>query len=116
VEDVNEYEPKFTKSSYQATVEEGQLIDNVVQVEAFDEDCSEDFSKIAKYDLLESQASAFAIDQRGVIRNVRPLNFTQERRFFLTVVAYDAGGKKSLYPATVEINVLPRCSPRWEGQ
>ncbi|OQV20933.1 Calsyntenin-1 [Hypsibius exemplaris] len=117
VEDVNEYEPKFTKSSYQATVEEGQLLSNILQVEAFDEDCSEDYSKIARYELLESAGptNPFAIDEQGVVRNIRPLNFTENRRFFVTVMAYDAGGKRSLYPASVEITVRPRCTPSWKG-
>ena len=40
VEDVNEYEPRFTEHSYILDVDEGRLYDEIVQVAAEDEDCS----------------------------------------------------------------------------
>ncbi|XP_055332879.1 calsyntenin-1-like [Paramacrobiotus metropolitanus] len=114
VEDVNEFEPKFSRNAYEATMEEGRLVDNILQVEAFDADCSEEFSRIAKYEISDPINSPFTIDNTGVIRNLRPLNYTQERKFFLSIIAYDAAGKKSVYPATVNINVIPVCTPHWK--
>lgn len=116
VDDVNEFEPKFSRSSYEAVLEEGRVVDRILQVEAFDEDCSEEFSRIARYEISDPHGSPFTIDEKGVISNQRPLNYTQAKNHFLSIVAYDRGGKKSVYPAMVNIKVIPVCTPQWEGE
>ena len=116
VEDVNEYEPKFAKSEYTTTIEEGVVTHSIVQVQAFDEDCDTAlFGNIKRYELIDTKGAPFYIDELGNIGNLRALNYTHEKNFVLTVVAYDGGNKRSLYPATVRIEVKPVCATRWEG-
>lgn len=64
VEDVNEFSPSFHEPVYQATVTEGKIYDSIVQVEAWDQDCSAQYSQICNYEII-TQNTPFAIDRNG---------------------------------------------------
>lgn len=64
VEDVNEFAPSFHEPVYQATVTEGKIYDSIVQVEAWDQDCSAQYSQICNYEII-TQNTPFAIDRNG---------------------------------------------------
>ena len=75
VQDVNEYAPEWAgqpstgntddqepgltsgPSTLRVEVEEGQLLEHVVQVEAFDRDCSPRFGDVCGYEILKTSAS-----------------------------------------------------------
>jgi len=115
VEDVNEYAPVFRQDSYTVTVNEGRLIDPIVQVEAFDHDCSPKYSEICKYEIIGSDKSAspFAIDANGNIKNTRALSWKESHNYILEVVAYDCGMKRSK-PALVNVKVNKVCQLGWK--
>lgn len=47
-------------------VDEGRLFDNIVQVEAEDDDCSPKFGDICKYEILTSD-QPFVVDSDGIV-------------------------------------------------
>ena len=112
----NEYAPVFRQESYTVTVNEGRLIDPIVQVEAFDHDRSPKFSEICKYEIIggDKLSSPFEIDANGNIKNTRPLSFKESHNYILEVVAYDCGMKRSP-PALVNIKVNKVCQLGWKG-
>ncbi|XP_065559278.1 calsyntenin-1-like [Artemia franciscana] len=112
VTDVNEFSPKFTAPAYIAEVDEGRLYESVIQVEAEDEDCSEKFSDICKYAILNEE-EPFAIDDEGVIRTTIPLSHDDSHNYILKVVAYDCGMKMS-DPVLVTIKVNRVCKLGWQ--
>lgn len=64
VNDVNEFAPVFRESEYCASVTEGKIYDNILQVEATDQDCSPQYSQICNYQITTAR-TPFAIDRNG---------------------------------------------------
>lgn len=52
VSDVNEYAPVFVEPSYVRDVDEGRLYEEVVALQADDQDCSPKYGDICRYELL----------------------------------------------------------------
>ena len=117
VEDVNEYPPVFRQDSYTVTVNEGRIIDPIVQVEAFDHDCSSKYSDICKYEIIggDKLEAPFVIDANGNIKNTRGLSWKESHNHILEVVAYDCGMKRSK-PTLVNIKVNKVCQLGWKGR
>lgn len=128
VEDVNEFAPVFRQDSYTVTVNEGHIIDPIIQVEAFDHDCSSKYSEICKYEIVgsdkataeqgggggDSSAAWFVIDSNGNIKNTRPLFYKDMHNHIIEVVAYDCGMIRSK-PTIVNIKINKVCSFGWKG-
>ncbi|KAF7705853.1 calsyntenin-2 [Silurus meridionalis] len=114
VEDVNEFAPTFHEPVYQATVTEGKIYDSVVQVEAWDQDCSAQYSQICNYEII-TQNTPFAIDRNGNIRNTEILSYDKQQYYKIMVSAYDCGQKRAKESALVQIHVKPMCKPGWQG-
>ena len=72
VEDVNEYIPLWSQEEYSATLEEGEMSANILEVAASDNDCSPQYGDVCKYSI-SGPDQTFAIDQQGVISNTQPL-------------------------------------------
>ena len=72
VEDVNEYIPLWSQEEYSATLEEGEMSANILEVAASDNDCSPQYGDVCKYSI-SGPDQTFAIDQQGVITNTQPL-------------------------------------------
>ena len=95
VQDVNEYAPEWigqqvldqddigesrisaSPSTLRVEVEEGQLLEHIVQVEAIDRDCSARFGDVCGYEILQTSASEdngkenrqpFTINSEGKLR------------------------------------------------
>ncbi|XP_071376572.1 calsyntenin-2-like, partial [Centroberyx affinis] len=62
VDDVNEFAPVFREPEYKASVTEGKIYDSILQVEAWDQDCSPQYSQICNYDIVTA-GTPFAIDR-----------------------------------------------------
>ena len=73
VSDVNEYIPEWSQQEFSASVEEGEMIENIVKVEARDRDCSPTFGDICSY-FISSPDQPFSISSTGVISNTQPLS------------------------------------------
>lgn len=52
VSDVNEYAPVFVEPSYVVGVDEGRLYQEVVTLQADDQDCSPKYGDVCRYELL----------------------------------------------------------------
>ena len=116
VEDVNEYAPVFRQESYVVTINEGQLLDPLITVEAFDHDCSSKYSEICKYEIIGDNLNLpFEIDSLGNIKNTRHLSYKESHNYILEVVAFDCGMKRSK-PALVNVKVNKVCQLGWKGQ
>lgn len=98
------------------TVNEGKLIDPIIQVEAYDHDCSAKYSDICKYELIgdDKVEKPFVIDANGNIKNTRALSWKESHNHILQVIAYDCGMKPSK-PALVNIKVNKVCQLGWKG-
>ncbi|MCJ8732067.1 hypothetical protein PDJAM_G00206690 [Pangasius djambal] len=114
VEDVNEFSPFFHEPVYQATVTEGKIYDSIVQVEAWDQDCSAQYSQICNYEII-TQNTPFAIDRNGNIRNTEHLSYDKQQYYEIMVSAYDCGQKRAKESVLVQIHVKPMCKPGWQG-
>ena len=114
VKDVNEYIPEWSQEEYSGQVEEGDMEEAIVEVEARDKDCSPTFGEICQY-TITSPDQPFRINQAGRISNISPLSATESRSHVLSVVATDCGGKESS-PVLVTITVLPKCTTSWSGR
>ncbi|KAF7491891.1 Calsyntenin-1 [Sarcoptes scabiei] len=116
VEDVNEFAPVFRQDSYVVTVNEGRIIDPIIQVEAIDHDCSLKFSEICKYEIIggDKLNAPFSIDSNGNIKNTRALYYKESHNHILEIVAYDCGMKRSK-PAIVNIKINKVCTLGWKG-
>ncbi|XP_076041247.1 calsyntenin 1 isoform X2 [Oratosquilla oratoria] len=113
VTDVNEYAPVFVEPSYVVGVDEGRLYQEVLTLQADDQDCSPKFGDICRYELL-TKDQPFSIDGEGVIRNTEPLDYEKSHNHILSVVAYDCGMKRS-QPVMVTIKVNRVCHLGWKG-
>ncbi|XP_031646961.1 calsyntenin-2 [Oncorhynchus kisutch] len=114
VNDVNEFSPVFREAQYQAAVTEGKIYDNILQVEATDQDCSPQYSQICNYQITTSN-TPFAIDRNGNIRNTEKLSFDKQQQYEVLVTAFDCGQKRSTESVAVHIDVKPVCKPGWQG-
>ncbi|XP_062848976.1 calsyntenin-2-like [Trichomycterus rosablanca] len=114
VDDVNEFSPVFREPAYQASVTEGRIYDSVVQLEAWDQDCSTQYSQICSYEIVTPN-TPFAIDRSGNIRNTERLNYSRQNQYTILVSAYDCGQKRSKENVPVLIHVKPACKPGWQG-
>lgn len=65
VQDVNEYPPEWGQSTVRVEIEEGQLLDRLIQVEATDKDCSAKYGDICSYEILQSDHQPFTISRDG---------------------------------------------------
>ncbi|XP_064828797.1 calsyntenin-2-like [Oncorhynchus masou masou] len=113
VNDVNEFSPVFREAQYHVAVTEGKIYDNILQVEATDQDCSPQYSQICNYQITTSN-SPFAIDRNGNIRNTEKLSFDKQQQYEVLVTAFDCGQKRSTESVAVHIYVKPVCKPGWQ--
>uniref|UniRef100_A0A8K9Y0H9 Calsyntenin-2 n=1 Tax=Oncorhynchus mykiss TaxID=8022 RepID=A0A8K9Y0H9_ONCMY len=114
VNDVNEFSPVFREAQYHAAVTEEKIYDNILQVEATDQDCSPQYSQICNYQITTSN-TPFAIDRNGNIRNTEKLSFDKQQQYEVLVTAFDCGQKRSTESVAVHIDVKPVCKPGWQG-
>uniref|UniRef100_A0A8C7GXK6 Calsyntenin-2 n=1 Tax=Oncorhynchus kisutch TaxID=8019 RepID=A0A8C7GXK6_ONCKI len=114
VNDVNEFSPVFREAQYHVAVTEGKIYDNILQVEATDQDCSPQYSQICNYQITTSN-TPFAIDRNGNIRNTEKLSFDKQQQYAVLVTAFDCGQKRSTESVAVHIYVKPVCKPGWQG-
>uniref|UniRef100_A0A667ZJN4 Calsyntenin-2 n=1 Tax=Myripristis murdjan TaxID=586833 RepID=A0A667ZJN4_9TELE len=114
VDDVNEFAPVFREPEYKASVTEGKIYDSILQVEAWDQDCSPQYSQICNYDIV-SAGTPFAIDRNGNIRNTERLSYDKQQSYKIMVTAYDCGQKRAKESVAVHIDVKPVCKPGWQG-
>ncbi|XP_062901990.1 calsyntenin-2 isoform X2 [Mobula hypostoma] len=114
VNDVNEYAPMFKETVYKGVITEGKLYDNILQVEAVDEDCSPQYSQICNYEIVTSDVP-FAVDRNGIIRNTEKLSYDNEHQYKFMVTAYDCGQKEASEDVLVHIEIKPVCKPGWQG-
>ncbi|XP_064841284.1 calsyntenin-2-like [Oncorhynchus masou masou] len=114
VNDVNEFSPVFREAQYHAAVTEGKIYDNILQVDATDQDCSPQYSQICNYQITTSN-TPFAIDRNGNIRNTEKLSFDKQQQYEVLVTAFDCGQKRSTESVAVHIDVKPVCKPGWQG-
>jgi hypothetical protein len=66
VQDVNEFVPHWKEEMYIREVEEGRIVDQILQLEAVDEDGSSDLSRICHYHL-NTPDVPFKVDSHGRI-------------------------------------------------
>uniref|UniRef100_A0A3Q2EAA8 Calsyntenin-2 n=1 Tax=Cyprinodon variegatus TaxID=28743 RepID=A0A3Q2EAA8_CYPVA len=114
VDDVNEFSPVFRESLYKASVTEGKIYDSILQVEAWDQDCSPQYSQICNYEIVTG-GTPFAIDRNGNIRNTERLSYEKQQSYRIMVSAFDCGQKKAKEDVVVHIEVKPVCKPGWQG-
>uniref|UniRef100_H2RKH9 Calsyntenin-2 n=1 Tax=Takifugu rubripes TaxID=31033 RepID=H2RKH9_TAKRU len=114
VNDVNEFSPVFREPLYKASLTEGKIYDSILQVEAWDQDCSPQYSQICNYEIVTA-GTPFAIDRNGNIRNTERLSFEKQQSYQITVTAFDCGQKRAKKDAAVHIDVKPVCKPGWQG-
>jgi hypothetical protein len=116
VEDVNEYAPRLSKDTYLVEVEEGRIKDEILRLEAIDQDGSDDYASICHYHILTPDVP-FQINGQGVLRNTEPLDYSHNHNFILEVRVEDCGGQHSRMSDKVLINikVIPACKVGWTG-
>ncbi|KAJ3594416.1 hypothetical protein NHX12_003723, partial [Muraenolepis orangiensis] len=114
VDDVNEFSPVFREPVYKASVTEGRIYDSILQVEAWDQDCSPQYSQICNYDIV-TPGTPFAIDRNGNIRNTERLSYDKQQSYEIMVTAFDCGQRSSKDSVTVYIDVKPVCKSGWQG-
>ncbi|XP_014887130.1 calsyntenin-2-like isoform X2 [Poecilia latipinna] len=114
VDDVNEFSPVFRESLYKASVTEGKIYDSILQVEAWDQDCSPQYSQICNYEIVTG-GTPFAIDRNGNIRNTERLSYEKQQSYRIMVSAFDCGQKKAKEDVAIHIEVKPVCKPGWQG-
>ncbi|KAJ8319325.1 hypothetical protein KUTeg_004416 [Tegillarca granosa] len=93
IKDVNDHFPKFDNSSYVFHVPEnatvGQVLDNRITINAVDKDFRHEFNTVS-YWITGAGKEFFTIDRyTGIIRVAKALDYEQQRKFNLTVVASD---------------------------
>ncbi|XP_062285190.1 calsyntenin-2-like [Scomber scombrus] len=114
VDDVNEFSPVFREPLYKACVTEGKIYDSILQVEAWDQDCSPQYSQICNYEIVTA-GTPFAIDRNGNIRNTERLSYDKQQSYKIMVTAFDCGQKRAREDVAVHIDVKPVCKPGWQG-
>uniref|UniRef100_A0A8C5N8D8 Calsyntenin-2 n=1 Tax=Gouania willdenowi TaxID=441366 RepID=A0A8C5N8D8_GOUWI len=114
VDDVNEFSPLFREPLYRSSVIEGKIYDSILQVEAWDQDCSPQYSQICNYEMVTA-GTPFAIDRNGNIRNTERLTYEKQQSYRIMVSAFDCGQKRAKADVAVLIEVKPVCKPGWQG-
>ncbi|XP_057713272.1 calsyntenin-2 [Corythoichthys intestinalis] len=114
VDDVNEFCPVFREPLYKASVIEGKIYDSILQVEAWDQDCSPQYSQICNYEIVTA-GTPFAIDRNGNIRNTERLSYDKQQSYKIMVTAFDCGQKTAKDNVAVHIDVKPVCKAGWQG-
>ncbi|XP_072036656.1 calsyntenin-1-like [Amphiura filiformis] len=113
ITDENDNAPRFLKSAYQVTVDEGAILDNIVQVEAVDDDCSPAYSTVCGYEITTPDVP-FTVDKAGQISTTEPLSTDYYPSYVFSVVAFDCADKRSS-PVLVTVMVQKMCTPGWKG-
>ncbi|VDK67035.1 unnamed protein product [Litomosoides sigmodontis] len=109
VKDTNDHVPVFSHPWYTFNVYEGKIYNELARLQATDKDCGHPYGQICRYQITNAlDGFPFAIDDQGVLRNIRPLNYTQAKSYILTVVAHDCGMRQSK-STLVTINVHEAC-------
>ncbi|XP_071946223.1 calsyntenin-1-like isoform X2 [Antedon mediterranea] len=111
--DINDNKPYFNKIAYEAAVDEGKILYNFTQVEALDDDCSPQYSKICEYEIITPDVP-FVIDNKGMISSTKPLDPSNVASHVFSVAAYDCGNKKS-DAVTVTVTVNRLCTQGIKG-
>uniref|UniRef100_A0A8C1TB05 Calsyntenin-2 n=1 Tax=Cyprinus carpio TaxID=7962 RepID=A0A8C1TB05_CYPCA len=102
VDDVNEFSPVFREPLYRATVTEGKIYDSILQVEAWDQDCSPQYSQICNYEIV-TQDTPFAIDRNGWNKRVDYEPGTGSKQLFSKMHLETCDGPLSSVRAMVEL-------------
>ncbi|XP_070983435.1 calsyntenin-2-like isoform X2 [Oncorhynchus clarkii lewisi] len=102
VNDVNEFSPVFREAQYHVAVTEGKIYDNILQVEATDQDCSPQYSQICNYQITTSN-TPFAIDRNGWDKRVDYEPGTGSKQLFPKMNLETCGGLLSSVRTTVEL-------------
>uniref|UniRef100_A0A0R3S206 Calsyntenin-1 n=1 Tax=Elaeophora elaphi TaxID=1147741 RepID=A0A0R3S206_9BILA len=109
VKDTNDHVPVFSHPWYTFNINEGKIYSELARLQATDKDCGHPYGQICRYQITNAlDGFPFAIDDQGVLRNTRPLNYTQSKSYILTVVAHDCGMRQSK-STLVTINVHEAC-------
>lgn len=110
VKDVNDHAPEFAQPWYTFDVQEGKLYTEIARLEATDKDCGDPYGLICSYEISNAlDAFPFAIDEKGVLRNTQPLNYTKAKSYILIIVAHDCGMRQSK-SVLVTVNVREACT------
>jgi hypothetical protein len=104
IQDENDNSPSFSKSSYQATIQETVGIGTtVLQLSASDKDFRKNGTVTYSF---SSRESHFVLDQiTGIIRTDSNLNYVSQSSYILTVVATDGGIPPRSDTAIVLVNL-----------
>ncbi|KAK0394988.1 hypothetical protein QR680_001047 [Steinernema hermaphroditum] len=110
VKDVNNHAPEFEEPWYTYFVDEGKADLKIARLVATDKDCGYPYGQICRYEISNAlDGFPFEIDEQGVLRNTRALNYTDTHSYILTILAHDCGMKKSK-STLVTVNVRPKCA------
>ncbi|VDO21915.1 unnamed protein product [Haemonchus placei] len=109
VKDTNNHSPEFDSPWYTFTVDEGKIHDEIAVLKATDADCGNPYGQICDFEIANGLNDfPFTINNQGVLRNTKPLNYTAAKSYILTVVAIDCGMRRSK-SALVTVNVKETC-------
>ncbi len=111
VDDVNEFAPEWPSESIKAVLKEGEVVEDLVTLSATDRDGT---GRVCRY-TIETENQPFEIsDATGVLKPVRPLNYSESHSYVLSVVAEDCQGLKSA-PMLIVVEVQRPCNTGWTG-
>ncbi|KAL6735314.1 hypothetical protein Aduo_005768 [Ancylostoma duodenale] len=109
VKDTNNHSPEFDSPWYTFTVDEGKIHDEIATLKATDADCGNPYGQICDFEIANGLNDfPFTINNQGVLRNTKPLNYSTSKSYILTVVAIDCGMRRSK-SALVTVNVKETC-------
>ena len=110
IEDVNDEKPYFLPRNYYISVlENTSVLQEVLKLEARDDDRTEEHRRIKEYRISSSvqQQLPFTINPSGSIKLTRGLDYERGKRTYsFTVTAIDSGGLASEIPARVTVDIL----------
>ncbi|KJH52597.1 cadherin domain protein [Dictyocaulus viviparus] len=109
VKDTNNHSPEFDNPWYSFTVNEGKIYDEIAVIKARDADCGNPYGQICDFEIANGLNDfPFSINNQGILRNIKPLNYSVAKSYILTVVAIDCGMRRSK-SALITINVKETC-------
>ncbi|KAJ1351908.1 hypothetical protein KIN20_008082 [Parelaphostrongylus tenuis] len=109
VKDTNNHSPEFDSPWYTFTVNEGKIYDEIATIKASDRDCGNPYGQICDFEIANTLNDfPFSINNQGVLRNTKPLNYSVAKSYILTVVAIDCGMRRSK-SALITVNVKETC-------
>ncbi|VDP17605.1 unnamed protein product, partial [Heligmosomoides polygyrus] len=109
VKDTNNHSPEFDSPWYTFSVDEGKIHEEIAILKATDADCGNPYGQICDFEIANGLNDfPFSINNQGVLRNTRPLNYTAAKSYILTVVAIDCGMRRSK-SALITVNVKEAC-------